>query len=71
MEKEIIEKLAIIMDRLERIERKLDEQAKVVPYPVYPSNPIPPMQPLEITCNNKIPNMFDGDWDDYNIYLNG
>lgn len=30
MEKELIEKLAVVLDRLDRIERKLDEQTKEI-----------------------------------------
>jgi len=51
---EIIEKLAIIMDRLDRIERKVDELNKKdilpIPYQDTPTYPIPTIDLNKITC---------------------
>ena len=64
MEKELIEKLAVVLDRLDRIERKLDEQAKeiekvksakIIETPVYPA----PYYPQITWDNEPIPTL---DW---------
>ena len=59
---ELIEKLAVIMDRLDRLERKIDElnkkQASTITSPTYPTIIPTYPQPIEITCDeHKI------DWD--------
>lgn len=58
---ELIEKLAVIMDRLDRLERKIDElnkkQASTITIPTYPTTVPTYPQPIEITCGE---HEFDG-----------